>query len=159
MVSHLADATMRPHHYLFAHRALRDLFQDQPSAIMDILHRGQRAEFLSQLWNTVADSFGTRDEVPLDVYTAEAFDARVAAVVLPQPSAIGEAFMVGMIVRGEPGEGDRAWYFTLELGTQQDYRTPRTVLGRWRQNTHVSYGDGPTPHPETFLQLLLHLTD
>ncbi len=152
----------RPHHYLFAHRTLRALFEERPSEIMEVLKQGQHKAFLEDLWFRCAEPFGGaifEDELHFEVriYTRESED--IAVIVIPPPIAVGEAYMLGLVVRPalDP-PGVLTWYYTLELGMQADYQTPCTTLACWEGSDRLYHGAVSVPSPQRFLEEILHRT-
>lgn len=129
---------------------------------MDILKRGQHQTFLEDLWFGAAELFGGamfEDELRFDVYTRQRGAQDVAVVVMPNPRAVGEAYMLGLVVQPTmTPTGVLTWYYTLELGMGSDYRTPCTTLACWEGNTRRNHGVGPAAEPEAFLAEILKRT-
>lgn len=152
----------RPHHYLFAHRTLRTLFEERPALIMDILKRGKHQAFLEDLWFGAAELFGGamfEEELAFEVHTRERDSEDIAVIVMPSPMAVGEVYMLGLVVRPtlDP-PGVVTWYYTLELGMRSDYRTPCTTLACWEGSTRRNHGQGPSPTPQAFLDEIVRRT-
>lgn len=161
-------ASIRNHHYVFAHVALRQLFFDKPEGFLGVLSSPRAPQLLKDLWLEVGKRVSDAGEgaiLPPDGLSATvgALGQRPCAVVtLPAPEGITEAFMVAAVVNASiEGEGEGAklvpigdppaFYYTLEKGMSEKGKT-RTVLCSWTvEDTHSNYGDGPAPEPAAFL--------
>lgn len=161
-------ASIRNHHYVFAHVALRQLFFDKPEGFLGVLSSPRAPQLLKDLWLEVGKRVSDAGEgaiLPPDglFATVGALGPRPCAVVtLPKPEGITEAFMVAAVVNASiEGEGEDAklvpigdppaFYYTLEKGMSDPGKT-RTVLCSWNaEDSHANYGDGPAPEPRAFL--------
>lgn len=161
-------ASIRNHHYVFAHVALRQLFFDKPEGFVGVLSSPRAMELLRDLWAEVGkrvSEAGEGNVLPADglAATVGSLGPRPCALVtLPKPEGITEAYMVAAVVNASvEGQGKEAkfvpigdppsFYVTLENGLSEDGR-PRTVLCAWdAEGAHVNYGDGPPAEPAAFL--------
>ncbi len=66
---------------------------------------------------------------------------RIGVITLPPPAEIGEAFMVGIVVKS--GEPAFMRYFTLEHDFVLVKKANRTLLCERDGQKHTKYGDGP----------------
>lgn len=161
-------ASIRNHHYVFAHVALRQLFFDKPEGFLGVLSSPRAVDLLRDLWEEVGKRVAEAGEG--QVLAPDGLKATVrslgprpcALVTLPPPEGITEAFMVAAVVNASvEGEGEEAklvpigdppsFYVTLEKGLSDAGRA-RTVLCAWdAEGAHLNYGDGPPPEPAAFL--------
>jgi len=144
----------RPHHYLFAHEAVRAVCAYNPSRFFAIMASSGQAQFMDWIWGLVCKQVD--DQQPNDfkvsdikVSLARLRNHPVVIFTMPEPRAIAEAHFVVIVLTAE-GPADAPpteipfRYFTLECGVNMDAaRTERTVLCEWTKKGHVNYGDGP----------------
>ncbi|TAJ05063.1 MAG: hypothetical protein EPO68_16680 [Planctomycetota bacterium] len=161
----------RPHHYAFAHVALRDaFFQDPQAFVVALTHRG--TELLNEIWDDVGDRVGAVEgaaaRLPsqgLACSIRSLDDDTLAAIVsLPTPEAPAEAHLVGLVLRlpskklwglfGKRGKG-LARCLTLERGS--DEGSVRTVLCEWTTDSHLNYDTGPEATVDAFARKLAEL--
>lgn len=148
----------RGQHYVFAHRALPSLFENDSARLLDLLGRGGD-DFLLYLWNKVGEGMEASDLVAGTGLHCEIkhleHGLTVALVALPPPQAVPEAYFVGMVY-GAPKESASSenepirLYLTLEKGLKLPEGTTRTVLCEWANGVHSNMGDGPEPEMEAF---------
>lgn len=161
-------ASIRNHHYVFAHVALRQLFFDKPEGFLGVLSSPRAMDLLRDLWGEVGRRVAAAGEgtaLPhegLKATVGSLGKRPCALVTLPPPEGITEAFMVAAVVNASvEGEGEDAklvpigdppsFYVTLENGLSEKGR-PRTVLCAWdAEGAHLNYGDGPPAEPAAFL--------
>ena len=138
----------RPQHYDFAHRLLRQRFVRDPPGLGRLVVGQDGGLFLQALWNEAMPALETVGPILSRGLgrSVEPWEAgTIIIVTLPEPQAITEAHMVALVLP----ETGAPRYFTLEAGFHEDM-TSRTALCEWRDGSHVNYGDGPRPDPETF---------
>jgi hypothetical protein len=139
----------RPHHYEFAHVALRNTFFSRPEDFAVALGRRQD-ELLRTIWSDVGDAVvkkhgpGARLSPHGLALTARRLGPGYLIIIsLPTPERTGEAYHIGMVV-------SQRRFFTLEYG-----RNPRTeetyaVLCETQGQMHCNYGAGPEPTLDAF---------
>jgi len=160
----------RPHHYIFAHVALRHHFLEDPKEFtLAITQKGPG--LIASLWEFVGRKL-LEDDPDAEVVSDEGLMCNLrqlrsnhfaVVVTLPPPQEMPEAYFVAMVVR--PGQkklggllGETPFvsrYITLEYGVAFDdnggLEAHRTVLGEWTGEQHLNYGTGPEPQLESFL--------
>jgi hypothetical protein len=133
-------AEPRPQPYIFAHIALPALFFRMPEGMLRNFAEGG-PEFLRYLWRQIGIEHGTHDEVAtlqIEVEVHKSPNETIGLITLPAPQVPTEAYFAAAIHAGE-----RARYFTLELGERLD-GSAYTVLGEWQAGgRHLNYGAGP----------------
>lgn len=154
--SSAADFAPRPHHYEFAHVALRDTFFARPQRFAVALGTG-REELLRRIWADVGDAVvkkkGGAANLPptgLAVTARRVGAGYLILVSLPAPARVSEAHFVGLAV-------DKRRFFTLERGLNPHTGQTVTVLCEWRGRRHVNYGAGPEPTVEAFADALTRI--
>jgi len=121
--------------YALAHIFIPNLIKLKGAGtVISALERKDKA-YLDQLWS---QAFVTHDP---QLATTLREPYRIGVFDLPAPKELGEAHMVGMVVKnGDPGY----WrYFTLEHDHVLAKRADRTVLCERDGQTHKKHGDGP----------------
>lgn len=152
----------RCHHYVFAHVALRSVAFDHPLGFLGMLASPEPHRLLSDLMQSVSEHCREMEPQPdfhvddIAVHTVRIGKYPCAAIEMPRPRAMTEAFFVAAVLLVDPALGMpdpsevTLRYFTLEKGMSHD-GSPRTVLCEWtRDGTHANYGDGPAPRLESF---------
>ena len=154
----------RRHHYSFAHKALPDLFFQNPSGFIDSLCL-RKTDLLRFLWRRLGE---LEIEAESDRISTDALGCRinefeknttVVLIILPRPEGITEAHFVAMVYRPPAWkllkkQKEIARYITLEFNRYQD-DTPKTVLGEWTDSgMHLNFGDGPEPTLIAFLEVV-----
>ena len=156
----------RPHHYVFGHIALRQIFFHNPPAFVTALaERGE--ELLKQIWDDVGERIeeNEADAVRLPseglALTTRKIEPRTLAVVvsLPCPEEATEAYFVGLILSPAQkelwellsAEERVARYVTLELGVNSLSGETRTVLCEWAGESHRNLGEGPEATVDAFV--------
>jgi hypothetical protein len=151
----------RPHHYFFAHRALRDTFFESPHRFVRAL-LARKAELLHVIWDDVGewaeDNLGTAARLPSDglALTIHQINPLTVALIisLPPPEQMVEAHFVGLIL------GPKVTRFvTLERGRIVRSSRVRTVLCEWQGQKHANYGDGPEATVEAFARTLSDMVE
>lgn len=151
----------RPHHYNFAHVALREAFFSNPSALANAL-RTQGTATLFGFWAHVGAMLcqrqgGTDLVAPegLAVTQHELGDWVSFVVDLPEPKDVNEAHFVGLLIRKPADDHPRtARFLVLEASTPDPSGTPRTVLGEWLPDRHHVHGVGSEPTRDAFVEML-----
>lgn len=138
----------RPHHYIFAHQALRGFCAPDPLAFFAIMASAEQRDYLAWMWQRVEEAL-KEPATGLSVEEVTAYPCRVKdlptlIITLPPPKAITEAHAVAIVLTGTP-EAPGFRYFTLEYGFNLDNHSPRTVLCEWQDDVHANYGTGPEP--------------
>lgn len=147
----------RPHHYIFAHRALPAYFLEDPDRFFTVLERDGE-QFLYHYWEHIGRGLDVADRLSPDGlwFDMQFFedDFKIAIIAMPEPEFVPEAFMMAIIYQPalEDGFGMIARYFTLEYGYGYGPDEMRTVFCEWVGGAHSNYGDGPDPTPEDFLE-------
>ncbi len=147
----------RGQHYIFAHRLVPGMFQEDPSKFMAYLAQ-DRIKFIRFLWDRAGQNMPPDDQVApdgIDVTLRKAErDIQVALITLPPPEATTEAHFVAPAYHPELDGKVFARYFTLEytLGLQDGL--PHTMLCGWSGTTHFNMGDGPAAEREAFFQAI-----
>ncbi len=160
-----------PHHYEFAHRALREICMSDPCRFFVTVAKPEtRASFFDEVWQEVCRMYAegkqpTFSMADVKVEVKRVGDYPVLLITMPRPEFITQAYMVAIVLKirfeelkttlvnalmngaGQPRPEVR--YFVLEEGTG------RTVLCAWdTAGEHINYGDGPPPDPEEFLKAI-----
>ena len=121
----------RPHHYLFAHRALPSLFFGDPARFMwACLDAG--LPFLEEFWVHVAQSVEEDQRLEPDGLALTVRDpgeeVAVVLVTMPEPRAVPEAWFVAVAYRpARESNGKRgalARFITLEFGMDMETACP-----------------------------------
>lgn len=154
----------RPQHYVFAHRLMPVVAQQDGLLVAGILGDEDGArEFLLEQWQEAARLSGSPISIAPDGLGAmvRRHEEWIIAIIgLPLPIATTEAFFVaiaGQLPEAEDFEALRAVptrYFTLEKGWTMGGE-PRTVLGEWNDQGHLNYGDGCAPVADSFYDLVV----
>jgi hypothetical protein len=121
--------------YALAHVFIPNLIKLKGAAtVISSLERKEKT-YLDQLWSQAHVTHAPQVSTVLrDPY-------RIGVLSLPAPKELGEAHMVGMVVKtGDPQYGR---YFTLEHDYVLAKKADRTVLCERDGQTHKKHGDGP----------------
>lgn len=165
---------VRPQHYSFAHRVFRKVFFDRPVQMMMLMKTGRGEEALLEMWDRLGEEVEPDqrievDELPVHLSQSELHGATqyLAIIELPPPKGTTEAHMIGLVVQpaggslqareGGPRDGTKYWYYTLERSVKvgaDDSDGPRTVLGGWNSDSHLNFGEGPSPEVAKFRQAI-----
>lgn len=144
-------------HYAFAHHVVKDYALSRAPEFFTLMASEDRSRFTAWLWEQASSTVG---EAPSDAYfsgtgVAVGRMGKWSAVLLalPPPGSVAEAFfaLAVDVSHGVAPDAPTSRYFTLELGRHADDR-PRTVLCEWTKEAHHSYGDGPPPEKNAFMQ-------
>lgn len=158
----LASSEPRDHHYLFAHRFMRDVCQDDPLRFFALMGSPEQRPFLDWLWESCGKALDSADAVlpsqGLSVSTGRLLDFPTIVVTPPPAQGMAEAHLVAIVLVGPEGaptdtpEARAAMfrYFTLELGMRTD-GSARTVLCEWTSEAHRNFGDGPPAEEGAFV--------
>jgi hypothetical protein len=172
-----ASGKRRVHHYLFAFKALSQIFYDNPMQMLAILASPEGDDFLKSLWETTgrhakeakpADGGGYVEPKGLRcVQRGRAGDWAVAVVEMPKPVAPPEAWFVGLACRipktpppnTEEGmkqlQEAEARYYTLELALDVLKGGHKNFLCAWfKDGGRANYGECPATDAESFLSVV-----
>lgn len=121
--------------YALAHVFIPNLLKLKGTATVISSLERKETTYLDPLW---AQAFVTHDP---QIATVQRDPYRIAMFTLPPPKELGEAHMVGMVVKkGDP----QYWrYFTLEHDYVLAKKAERTLLCERDGQTHKKHGDGP----------------
>jgi len=168
------------HHYVLVHRALRDVYLDDPLRFVLAMGRDdhQRSGLLERIWQWVREQCD--DEGPagfavheVQICQVEAAGRPAVLLSLPRPRSMTEAYFVlalaPKVPAGHTPERDRPskirsdrpsalrrlrlqtpGFFTLERGRELDGREVSRLCG-WTEDTHHNYGKGPEPKAAAFV--------
>lgn len=156
----------RPHHYTFAHKALRDACASHPFKFFAIIGSKKRDEYIEYLWSIVCEHCDPMERTDIVADDINVITTRIAEnpaiiVLMPQALAIAEAHMVGIVLT-DKNPDDKSpdlityKYFTLEYGTDLEGNI-QTVLGEWVNSGHLNRGDGPKNDVNKFIQHIENL--
>jgi hypothetical protein len=162
----------RPHHYVFGHIVLRQLFFHNPPAFVAALaSRGE--ELVKQIWDDVGEKIEQAEDEAVQLpsqglacSTHDIGSGAVAVIVsLPPPEETPEAHFVGLVLRpprkklwGLLGtEKEMARYITLEHGINIIEGGERTVLCEWSGESHLNMGNGPEATVSAFVHKLAEM--
>lgn len=150
----------RPHHYTFAHTALRTLCESDPLQFFSVMGSDERDKLLKFVLGKVVEQCeGTSTpDFTLDditIHTVKVGDYPTVLMVMPQVKAVTEAIMVAIVLTSHldienPDKNVSYRYFTLELSCSPDGK-PQTALCEWSGEDHINLGDGPAPNEKAFL--------
>ncbi|MCI0485291.1 MAG: hypothetical protein L0229_01695 [Blastocatellia bacterium] len=153
----------RPHHYVFAHQAVKGMVKGDPLQFFSIIASEGQRDFLDWIWDFVCEHLSGEDPGGLsasDINAATCSIKTYPAVIIsmPEPRAIAEAHFIAIVLTGELSEAVASdqiefRYFTLECGTHMD-GTERTVMCEWSGDTHMNFGDGPEPDLRKFAEVV-----
>lgn len=152
--STLDDPTsFRPHHYLFAHRVLPQVFYGSTELLL--LHlRGEGVEELKRLWQEVASRLDPVERLPAAGFTLEITrhepDLRVFWITLPPAERSPEAHYVALAVRGP-----ERTYYTLEKSISHDGQATTAFCTWTREGSHKNFGQAGPPTLEDFRKRVL----
>ena len=147
----------REHHYVFVHRAVRDICLNDPLHFFSIISSEQQNDFMKYIWDAVNESIQDKkadfnfDEIKISIRKIKNFPTIV--LIMPEPKAATEAYFVCIVLKPDnkkEGKNASVDYFTLELGQDID-GSLYTVLCKWEDQTHFNLGNGPKPELQNFL--------
>ncbi len=152
----------RPHHYIFAHMAVRNRFFDNPTTFVAALGNRRQA-LLEEMWANVGRwveaKEGKEAALPSDglaLTVREVGPGSLALIIsLPPPEDFTEAHFVGLLLHPPR-------FITLEHGFSFAPRGTRTVLCEWTgrlqggppSGVHANVGDGPEATVDAFAETL-----
>lgn len=157
------DDEPRPHHYLFAHRILRDLALKLGARMLEMAREDQLTPALEKTWDAAGRKVGPKDRLSRDGLESSvhrlAF-ANLVLVRLPSASHAAEAHFVGIAIPLTNGaqSGSPPRYFVLEFGWELDDQ-PRTVLCEWTTGEHLNMGNGPPAEASAFIAAVADVLD
>jgi len=159
----------RPQHYHFAHIYLREKAMVIPEPLVNDLRGESGLRRLNFYWMSNAMALRSPNEEFIQADGLDCIPVKLNAdyygviVQLPQPERMAEAYFVAIILRDSeknelPSGSSKPMcrYITLEFGKNKD-GSKRTVLGEWKNGSHFSYGSGPIPEPQAFLEAIRRL--
>ncbi len=150
----------RPHHYTFAHTALRMLCESNPLQFFEVMGSDERDKLLKFVLSKVVEQC-EGDKTPdfdfdeVKIHTVKLGDYPTVLVVMPQVEAVTEAVMTAIVLTNrldleDPDNKISCRYFVLELSLSSD-GNPQTSLCEWSGDEHLNHGDGPEPSVKAFL--------
>jgi hypothetical protein len=160
-----------PHHYVFAHVALRQVCQANPFAFFGVMASPDRQEFLDGLWDKVRERHAEDGEpcfssTEIKVETTLIGQYPAVLVIMPPPKFWTEAYMVCAVlevpvdeISERTDEKPTVKYFTLELGLNIETGEHYTMFCGWDDDTHVSYGVGPDVTEKAFLEAVARMIE
>jgi hypothetical protein len=121
--------------YALAHVFVPNLIKLKGAAtVLSALERKEKS-YLDQLWT---QAYVTHDP---QITTTTRDPYRIGVFSLPAPKELGEAHLVGLVVKqGDPGYSR---YFTLEHDYVLAKKAERTLVCERDGQTHKKHGDGP----------------
>ena len=138
----------RPHHYEFAHRALRVMYEADPDYFIQAYASPAAIAFMRVLWGKVCDRLAEHGIAPpeygVERTSTHFFEAHgIPVVVIEMPTALApaEAIFVALF----KGADGAPRYHTLELGRHVMTGEPMTMACSWSQGSHLNHGEGPEP--------------
>ena len=159
----------RPHHYVFGHVALRQIFFENPEGLVGALI-GRGNDLLLQIWEDVGSMVEESEEsaeslMPegLAGVTCEIGSGILAVIVsLPTPEEMPESHFVALVYRPSRkkalgllgSEKEIARYITLEYGVDLLENRVNTVLCEWTKDAHLNLGEGPEATLKAFTDRL-----
>jgi hypothetical protein len=141
------DDRARPHHYLFAHRALPASAASLAPHARSLALEGHLNDGLVSLWHRVGGDVPPEDRLPptgLRGALRDVGGTDVVLVTMPRAEHMTEAHFAAVVL-SEPLR-----YVVLEHSWTTEDR-PSTVLGEWEGAKHLNLGAGPEPTEEAFL--------
>ena len=150
--------------YVFAHYALRQIALREPIEFLSIASSPEVQSFYQSVLEQVSESCGNQPSFSaseLKTHLKKVNDFPCIVIEFPEPQALAEAHLIGIVVKVKLSSGAFAddptqvvsRYFTLEKSITIT-NLPRTVLGEWRDQEHSNYGDGPEPDVDAFVAVL-----
>ncbi|WP_431686596.1 hypothetical protein [Hahella sp. NBU794] len=151
----------RPHHYMFAHIAMRKFCESDPLQLFALIPTEERSHLVDFLWSKVCENCDAEGKADFDPGDIEFATLRVKEyptilMKMPEAKAVAEAMLVAIVLTAGPDmnveNGKPPFrYFTLEHGVSTEGGL-RTVMCEWRGDSHANMGDGPEPEASAFLQ-------
>lgn len=180
----MAEDEPRCVHYQFAHVALRTLVFEERRLAPALWHTHDPGSILDDIavqvdraCRRMSGEGGNLRAAQLKVSKREIGQRPCVIIELPEPIATTEAYMVAIVLLGDPeldpdeddelDEDDEAEseaeerpsecrYFTLEYSAMRS--EPHTVLAEWTaQGSHINLGPGPAPNLDAFIGELAKL--
>lgn len=155
-------AVQTPHHYHFAHIALRQHAKENPVGLFRVLWSGRRLEFVKDLWRQVCESCDSEGKASFDASDLR-FQKKVLGkfpavlIEMPKPHFTAEAYMIVLVLEKAIAELRRdepltMRYFTLELTHDPDSNDEKTMFCEWQSDGHSNYGAGPEATTRAMLE-------
>jgi hypothetical protein len=146
----------RPHHYVFAHRALPQIFFRNTDSLFLRTQNGP-ADEVRAFWEIIGRSLPEADRLPADQLTAEyrpaadsSQDVRMVVVTLPPALIPPEALYAVLAIRGR-----ERFYLTYERSAPLLELKPVAVLCGWdATGNHLNHGLVGDLTRESFEKLL-----
>jgi len=159
---------VRTQHYEFAHGALPHLAHTNAPQVLAILNGPDGQRYLNDLWNKAGSRVGAAgaygDGVPRCVVSATGNNGLVAAIHMPAPNQLAEAFITLIMARFADPESSSldhlSWvrYFTLEHGLDHRSGASCTFVGEWTADgRHRNLGIGPPAQERAFVEHVLRM--
>ena len=149
-----------PHHYVLAHTAFRKACEGDPLFFFEAIASAKKDDFLRALWRMVCEMCSSSGEPTFDIADVAITTRRInnypaVIVEMPPPTAVGQAHFVAIVLMIDASadaapEKPEFTYFTLEKGEELG-GTVKTVLGGWKGDMHLNFGDGPPPIQAAFV--------
>ncbi len=151
----------RPHHYYFAHRAVRQACAADPVLFFKCMGSDFQKSWTEMTWNTMEELMEQKCEdlfsEDVDVETFRIGDCPTILFIMPEPIAVPEVFFVAVVLDHFPEEGENPEevdfrYFTLEFGYEPLMGGQHAVFCEWDGETHLNFGPGPQPEIPLFIE-------
>jgi hypothetical protein len=155
----------RKQHYAFAHKALPQIFFDNPEGLITGL-QNRPGEVLNFIWNRVG-------EHEIEYLSSEGLTAEVrqlpdqthiALVTMPPPEGMTEAYFMALVYRPHPNKfilfktQPIVRYLTLEYSLGEE-NLPTAVLCEWHMDRHLNYGAGPEVDLQAFFTTVCEMVN
>ncbi len=157
------ESDPRCDHYCFAHVVLREAAFENPTKCVTSLAATEGKEFLSELWNKVAETCKqhnqpielTLDDILIHKLRVGPFPCTI--LEMPAPHFATEAFFVAIILtvditdQSQNMSDGTVRYLTLENGEPNEEEV-QTVIGEWSaEGNHTNLGPGTYPDLSEFV--------
>ena len=153
----------RGQHYVFAHKALPQLFFEDPVKFLQYLEEDGE-KYLRHLWDYVGQNMDEAGLVPPEGLACELAQtesgATLAMLTLPVAELMTEAYFIGLFYE-PPGSGNGSdreavtRFITLEYNLNPETKKPATMVCEWTPDgSHRNLGYGPEPTKDNFLKVL-----
>jgi hypothetical protein len=154
----------RKQHYVFAHLGFRAIVEASPMHVMlTMLSKDAGTELLRKVWDEVGGQCRDGERVDYGEMRYEVHklgkDRAIILIAMPAPRGVHEAHFVAAVIT-PPKRRFFLWeqpaalrYFTLEVGDAEQGEFD-TLLGEWRGESHLNYGDSPAVDKDAFLRAI-----
>jgi hypothetical protein len=150
------EASVRRHHYEFAHRTLPDVVLSGRFDLLEMAEQGVLAQALLGAWEALGEAFPQEERLAPDglaVWPVDLAGGRALLVRFPPVRSMPEALLAAAV----PGaQGGPTRYLTLEFAGAEDGEV-QTMIGEWEGEVHRNWGTGPEPDPNAFVVALEQL--